>query len=173
MEAISIRLAKISSFLTCLLHFTSLILSLSFSIHWLVGLLTPELLFAHDRTARQSSSSETANCVVKNKEDSHQTIRSKFHNQNSLLSVASKHVHVRKKHVPVGCTHACFATKHSKFRLRGGCWLDLFSLNKIIYSLQEFLDVKKEIVIFLSQKYAWEFGKMKYEQNAPIKNIYQ
>ena len=50
--------------------------------------------------------------------------------------------------------------------------VDLICFHSTKYSLQEFLDVKKEIVIFLSQKYAWEFIKMKYEQSAPIKNIY-
>ena len=51
--------------------------------------------------------------------------------------------------------------------------VDLSCFHSTKYSLQEFLDVKKEIVIFLSQKYAWELRKMKYEQNAPIKNIYR
>ena len=51
--------------------------------------------------------------------------------------------------------------------------VDLICFHSTKYSLQEFLDVKKEIVIFLSQKYAWGFRKMKYEQNAPIKNIYR
>ena len=50
-------------------------------------------------------------------------------------------------------------------------FFDLICFRATKYSLQEFLDVKKAIVLFLSQKYAWELRKMKYEQNPRIKNI--
>ena len=52
-----------------------------------------------------------------------------------LPSVASKCVHVRKKHVVImGANMTCFATKHSKFGVGSCCVLDLFSLKKIFFA---------------------------------------
>ena len=121
MEAISIRLAKYHHFLHVCYSLPLLSYHCPFlSTDWLVCLHLNFFLPTIGQRAK-APPLRLQTVWLKNTEDSHQTIRSKFHNQNSLLSVASKRVHVRKKHVPVGCTHACFATKHLKFRECGCC----------------------------------------------------
>ena len=52
---------------------------------------------------------------------------------SAIPSVASKHVHVRKKNW--GANRTCFAPKHVKFGVGGCCRLDLFSLNKISFAI--------------------------------------
>ena len=114
MEAISIRLAKYHHFLHVCYTLPLLSYHCPFlSTDWLVCLHLNFFLPTIGQRAK-APPLRLQTVWLKNTEDSHQTIRSKFHNQNSLLLVASKRVHVSKKHVPVGCTHACFVTKHSK-----------------------------------------------------------
>ena len=69
--------------------------------------------------------------------------------------------------------HDMFCRQTFQFGVGGCCRLGLFSLNKIFFAMQEFLDVKniklvEASVLFLSEKYAWKLRKMKYQRNRPV-----
>ena len=51
-----------------------------------------------------------------------------------FVSVASKRVHVGKRHVLIGYKRHMFWRQHSKFVVGGCCRLHLFSLNKIFFA---------------------------------------
>ena len=63
-----------------------------------------------------------------------------------------------------------FCRQTFQFGVGGCCRLGLFSLNKIFFAMQEFLDGKniklvEASVLFLSEKYTWKLRKMKYQRN--------
>ena len=91
-----------------------------------------------------------------------------------ILLVASKRVHMRRKHDLIGCK--CVMSKNGpKMRslelAAACCRLDLIRLTK--YSLQEFLDVKNnfgwQMCFFWGRNNTWKLKKMIYERNALIK----
>ena len=122
MEAISIRLAKYHHFLHVCYTLPLLSYHCPFlSTDWLVCLHLNFFLPMIGQPAKAPPLRLQAVWLKIKKIHIKLSGQSSTIKNNSLLSVASKHVHVRKKYVPVGCTHACFATKHSKFKECGCC----------------------------------------------------
>ena len=72
-------------------------------------------------------------------------------------SVASKHVHVRKKTCS-NWVQTCHVLRANIRSLEYAAIVDLIHFRSMKYSLQEFLDVKNNVleasVLFLSEKYA-------------------